>query len=114
MRGKGGTERAYPVDFLLHGFPVLYNGNINLIVLVLFIRPRCVLLIPLLVLVGQVLAGDEQREGGNDRAGADDSEWDLIPWLVLRLPDERSGSVTNRVADQDHGVDSDALCMTGR
>ena len=109
----GEVDRTYPIDFLLDGFSVLHNGNINLIILIRFCsRSRCDLVVPLLILIGQVLTGDKQREGGSDGAGADNGERDLIPWLVLRLPDERPSSVAHRVGNQDYGVDGDALCVT--
>ena len=105
-------NRTYPVDFLLDGFSTLRNGNIHLIVFVLFTRSRCDLLFPLLVLESKVLTGNEQRKGGNGRTSADDGKRNLISWLVFGLPDKRPDSVTHRVGDQDYGVDCDAFCVT--
>jgi hypothetical protein len=114
VKGVGGNGNGTnPIDLPLDGLSILHHSNINLTILVLFACSRRGLLIPLLVLMGEVLADDEQREGGNDRANGDNSERDPIPWLVFRLPDERSDTVANGIADKDHGVDCDALCVAG-
>ena len=117
--GDPGEERpmetkneTYPIDSLLNGFPIFDDSNIHLVVFVLLAHSRCGLLFPPPVLVSKVLTGNEQREGGSDRTSADDSERDLVPWLVFGLPHERPNSITHGVGDQDYGVDCDAFCVT--
>ena len=85
------------------------DSNVYVIVLTIFTRSRCGFFVLLLVLVGKVLTDDEQDKSGSGRKNANYGEGNPIPWLVLRLPDEGSSSVTHRVGNQDYGIDCDAL-----